>query len=167
VDICYALPDLVLIILVSLLTGRNLVGTIVALSLVSWVRFARLVRGQVLQIKQLPFVEAARAGGAGARRILFRHILPNMMGPIMVTLTFNIATAILAESTLSFIGLGINDPYSPWGISWGTLVQDGWRAMRRYPHLVFFPGTAIFLTILALNFLGDSLGDWIDPKMKL
>jgi oligopeptide transport system permease protein len=167
VDIFYSLPDLVLIILVSLVTGRNMVGALIALSLVSWVRFARLVRGQVLQIMKLPYIEAARAGGATAPRILFRHILPNLIGPLLVTLTFSVPAAILAESTLSFIGLGINDPYSPWGISWGTLAQDGWRGMRRHPHLVFFPGAAIFLTILALNFLGDSMRNWLDPKMRL
>jgi oligopeptide transport system permease protein len=167
VDICYSLPDLVLIILVSLVTGRNLAGSVIALALVGWVRFARVVRGQVLQIMELPYIEAARAAGAGALRILLRHILPNLTGPLLVTLTFSVPAAILAESTLSFIGLGINDPYSPWGISWGTLAQDGWRAMGSHPHLIFFPGAAIFSTILALNFVGESLRNWIDPKMKL
>ena len=167
VDIFYALPDLVLIILVSIVTGRTVVGAIIALSLITWVRFARLVRGQVLQIMELPYIDGARAAGAGASRILLHHILPNLMGPLLVTLTFSVPSAILAESTLSFIGLGINDPYSPWGISWGTLAQDGWRAMRSHPHLVFFPGAAIFSTILALNFVGDSFRNRIDPRMKV
>jgi oligopeptide transport system permease protein len=138
----------------------------VALGLVSWVRFARIARGQVLQAKELLFVESARALGASRRRILLRHILPNIIGPIIVTLTFSVPSAILAESTLSFIGIGINDPYSSWGTSWGTLAQDGYRAMRSYPHLIAFPAAAIFLTILSFNTLGNDLRDILDPKQK-
>jgi len=164
VDIFYGLPDMLIFILLSLLFGRNVGGLLVALGLVSWVRFARITRGQVLQAKEFLFVEGARAMGASRRRLVLRHILPNITGPIIVTLTFSIPAAILAESTLSFIGIGINDPYSSWGTSWGTLAQDGWRAMRTYPHILFFPAAAIFLTILAFNFLGNHLRDWLDPK---
>jgi oligopeptide transport system permease protein len=164
VDIFYGLPDMLIFILLSLVFGRNLGGLLIALGLVSWVRFARVTRGQVLQAKELLFVEGARAMGASRRRLVLRHILPNITGPIIVTLTFSIPSAILAESTLSFIGIGINDPYSSWGTSWGTLAQDGWRAMRTYPHVLFFPASAIFLTILAFNFLGNGLRDWLDPK---
>jgi oligopeptide transport system permease protein len=164
VDIFYGLPDMLIFILLSLLFGRNIAGLLAALGLVSWVRFARIARGQVLQAKQLLFVESARSMGASKRRIILRHILPNILGPIIVTLTFSIPSAILAESTLSFIGLGINDPYSAWGTSWGTLAQDGWRAMRTFPHLIFFPAAAIFLTILAFNTLGNGLRDLLDPK---
>ncbi len=164
VDIFYGLPDLLIFILLSLLFGRNVAGLLVALGLVSWVRFARIARGQVLQVKELLFVESARSMGASRARIMLRHILPNIMGPIIVTLTFSIPSAILAESTLSFIGLGINDPYSPWGTSWGTLAQDGWRAMGTFPHVIFFPAAAIFLTILAFNSLGNALRDLLDPK---
>ncbi len=164
VDIFYGLPDMLIFILLSLLFGRNVGGLLVALGLVSWVRFARIARGQVLQAKEYLFVEGARAMGASRRRLVLRHILPNITGPIIVTLTFSIPAAILAESTLSFIGIGINDPYSSWGTSWGTLAQDGWRAMRTYPHILFFPAAAIFLTILAFNFLGNHLRDWLDPK---
>lgn len=164
VDIFYGLPDMLIFILLSLLFGRNVAGLLVALGLVSWVRFARIARGQVLQAKELLFVESARSMGASKARILLRHILPNIMGPIIVTLTFSIPSAILAESTLSFIGLGINDPYSPWGTSWGTLAQDGWRAMRTFPHVIFFPAAAIFLTILSFNTLGNALRDHLDPK---
>jgi len=164
VDIFYGLPDMLIFILLSLLFGRNVGGLLVALGLVSWVRFARIARGQVLQAKEFLFVEGARAMGASRRRLVLRHILPNITGPIIVTLTFSIPSAILAESTLSFIGIGINDPYSSWGTSWGTLAQDGWRAMRTYPHVLFFPAAAIFLTILAFNFLGNHLRDWLDPK---
>jgi oligopeptide transport system permease protein len=166
VDIFYGLPDMLIFILLSLLFGRNIGGLLVALGLVSWVRFARIARGQVLQAKEFLFVEGARAMGASRRRILLRHILPNILGPIIVTLTFSIPAAILAESTLSFIGLGINDPYSAWGTSWGSLAQDGWRAMRTYPHILFFPAAAIFLTILAFNTLGNGLSDLLNPRGK-
>jgi oligopeptide transport system permease protein len=166
VDIFYGLPDMLIFILLSLLFGRNIGGLLVALGLVSWVRFARIARGQVLQAKEFLFVEGARAMGASRRRIVLRHILPNILGPIIVTLTFSIPAAILAESTLSFIGLGINDPYSAWGTSWGSLAQDGWRAMRTYPHILFFPAAAIFLTILAFNTLGNTLSDLLNPRGK-
>ena len=164
VDIFYGLPDMLIFILLSLLLGRNIGGLLVALGLVSWVRFARIARGQVLQAKEFLFVEGARAMGASRRRIVLRHILPHILGPIIVTLTFSIPAAILAESTLSFIGLGINDPYSAWGTSWGSLAQDGWRAMRTYPHILFFPAAAIFLTILAFNTLGNALSDLSKPR---
>jgi oligopeptide transport system permease protein len=164
VDIFYGLPDMLIFILLSLLFGRSIGGLLVALGLVTWVRFARITRGQVLQAREFVYVEGARAMGAPRRRILTRHILPNILGPILVTLTFSIPAAILAESTLSFIGLGINDPYSGWGTSWGTLAQDGWRAMRAYPHTIFFPAAAIVLTILAFNTLGNALRDLLDPR---
>jgi oligopeptide transport system permease protein len=164
VDIFYGLPDMLIFILLSLLFGRNIGGLLVALGLVSWVRFARITRGQVLQVKQFVYIDGARAMGASRGRILLHHILPNILGPIIVTLTFSIPSAILAESTLSFIGLGVNDPYSQWGTSWGTLAQDGWRAMRTYPHVIFFPAMAIVLTILAFNTLGTALRDKLDPK---
>ncbi len=164
VDIFYGLPDLLVFILLSLFFGRNIAGVLLTLALVTWVRFARITRSQVLQAKELVYVEGARAIGASHARILLRHILPNILAPVLVTLTFSIPAAILAESTLSFIGLGINDPYSAWGTSWGTLAQDGWRAMRSYPHIIFFPALAIFLTILAFNFLGNGLRDILDPK---
>ena len=166
VDVCYGLPDLLIFILLSLLFGRNIAGVLVALGLVTWVRFARITRGQVLQAKEFVYVEGARAIGASHARIILCHILPNILAPVLVTLTFSVPGAILAESTLSFIGLGINDPYSEWGTSWGTLAQDGWRAMRSYPHIILFPGLAIFLTILAFNFLGNGLRDILDPKNK-
>ena len=166
VDIFYGLPDMLIFILLSLFFGRNIGGLLVALGLVSWVRFARIARGQVLQAKKFLFVEGAKAMGASRRRIVLRHILPTIAGPLIVTLTFSIPAAILAESTLSFIGLGINDPYSAWGTSWGSLAQDGWRAMRTYPHMLFFPAAAIFLTILAFNNLGNGLRDWLDPRIE-
>jgi len=167
VDVFYSLPDLLVFILLSLVLGRNVPGLLISLGLVTWVRFARLTRGEVLQAKESLYVEGARAVGAGNGRILLCHILPNIMGPIIVTLTFMIPGVILAESTLSFIGLGINDPYNAWGTSWGTLAQDGWRAMRTYPHVIFFPGAAIFLTILSFNFIGNAFRDIMDPRDKV
>jgi oligopeptide transport system permease protein len=166
VDIFYGLPDMLIFILLSLVFGRNIGGLLIALGLVTWVRFARIARGQVLQAKEFLFVEGATALGASRSRILLRHILPNITGPIIVTLTFSIPSAILAESTLSFIGIGINDPYSSWGTSWGTLAQDGYRAMRSYPHVIAFPAAAIFVTILAFNTLGNGLRDILDPKQR-
>jgi oligopeptide transport system permease protein len=166
VDIFYGLPDMLVFILLSLVFGRNIGGLLVALGLVTWVRFARIARGQVLQAKEFLFVESAAALGASRNRLLLRHILPNIIGPIIVTVTFSIPAAILAESTLSFIGIGINDPYSPWGTSWGTLAQDGYRAMRSYPHVIAFPAAAIFVTILAFNTLGNALRDAFDPKQR-
>jgi len=166
VDIFYGLPDLLIFVLLSLLLGRNIAGGLIALGFISWVRFARVARGQVLQAKEFVYVEGARSIGASHARVLLRHILPNIFAPLLVTLTFSIPAAILAESTLSFIGLGINDPYSNWGTSWGTLAQDGWRAMRSYPHIIFFPAMAIFLTILSFNFLGNGLRDLLDPKTR-
>lgn len=166
VDIFYGLPEMLIFILLSLLFGRNIGGMLAALGLVSWVRFARIARGQALQAKGFLFVESAHALGASRLRIMARHILPNILGPIIVTLTFSIPSAILAESTLSFIGIGINNPYSAWGTSWGTLAQDGYRAMRSYPHIIAFPAAAIFVTILSFNVLGNGLRDILDPRQR-
>ncbi|MEK7280646.1 MAG: ABC transporter permease, partial [Nitrospirota bacterium] len=128
----------------------------------SWMTIARLIRGEVLRIKEMPYIEAERAIGAGAGRILLYHILPNTLGPLIVTLTFRIPAAILAESTLSFIGIGISPPIA----SWGTLANDGWTTLRFYPHLIVFPGITIFLTILSFNFIGDWIGDRLDPQRR-
>ena len=160
VDVLFALPDLLMIILITVLMGRGLAGVFIALTLVSWVTVARLVRGEVLRIKEYPYVQAARALGASPLRILLREILPNILGVLVVTLSFRIPMAILAESTLSFIGLGISPPFS----SWGTLANDGWTAIKFYPHLILFPSLAIFLTILSFNFLGDGLREFLDPR---
>jgi oligopeptide transport system permease protein len=159
VDVVYALPDLLLIILMTVLIGRGVPGMLLALSLVSWVTVARIIRGEVLRLREFSFVEAARSLGMSRRRILLAHILPNTLGILIVTLTFRIPAAILTESTLSFIGLGIAPPAA----SWGTLANEGWAAMKFYPHLILFPGLAIFITILAFNFLGDALRDALDP----
>ena len=160
VDVVYSLPDLLLIILITVLIGKGILGIFIALTVVSWVTIARIVRGEVLRLREQAYVEAAKAIGTSGARILFRHILPNTISILIVTLTFRIPSAILAESTLSFIGLGIAPPAA----SWGTLAHEGWSAMKFYPHLIIFPGLVIFVTMLSFNFLGDVLRDAFDPR---
>jgi ABC-type dipeptide/oligopeptide/nickel transport system permease subunit len=169
IDILDAIPSLVLLILVGIVFTayqpfenpelRALTGILFALSVVGWVSLARLVRGQVLQARELLFVEGAIAMGATPSRILLRHIAPNILGPVVVMLTFQIPSNILFESFLSFVGLGLQPPFS----SWGVLANDGWRA-KSSPHLIIFPGAALFLTMLAFNLFGDGLRDALDPK---
>ena len=161
VDVVYALPDLLLIILLTVLLGRGLPGMLAALSLVSWVTVARLIRGEILRLKSSDFIEAAHVLGASHFRILLIHLLPQTVGPLLVTLSFRIPAAILAESTLSFIGIGLAPP-TP---SWGSMASEGWAAMKFSPHLIIFPSLAILITILAFNILGDYLRDRFDPTM--
>ena len=163
VDVVFALPDLLMIILITVLMGRGVTGVFIALTMVSWVTIARLVRGEVLRIKEYPFILAAKALGASHFRIMLRDIFPNFLGILVVTLSFRIPVAILAESTLSFIGLGIAPPAS----SWGTLASDGWTAIKFYPHLILFPSLAIFFTILSFNFLGEGLREYLDPRAQI
>lgn len=172
VDILDSIPSLVLLILVKLVFDsvdiighpelKALVGMLLALSLVSWVSLARVVRGQVLQVKQMAYVESARSMGAGGFRIVSQHIVPNILGPVIVLLTFQVPSNILAESFMSFLGLGLQPPFS----SWGVLANDGWRSLRSFPHLMISPGLAIFTTMLAFNLLGDGLRDAFDPQMR-
>lgn len=172
VDIAYSIPSLVIMILVKLIFDsldlfthpelRALTGTLIALSIVGWVSLARLVRGQVLQVKNLSYIEAGKALGFQDIHILWRHVFPNILGPIIVMLTFKIPANILFESFLSFIGLGLQPPYS----SWGVLASDGADTLESYPHLILFPGAALFLTMMAFQLLGDGLRDAFDPKMK-
>lgn len=169
IDILDAIPSIVLLILVGIVFSsfnsfqspelRALSGILLALSVVGWVSLARLVRGQVLQARGLLFVEGAIAMGAKPSRILLRHIAPNILGPVVVMLTFQIPANILFESFLSFVGLGLQPPFA----SWGVLANDGWRA-KSSPHLIIFPGLALFLTMLAFNLFGDGLRDALDPK---
>lgn len=163
VDLFFIFPSLLLAILLTLLLDRGFWGILLAISLTSWVTQARLVRAQVMQARELPYVEAARAMGQNGFLIVLRHILPNLLGPIIVSLTLQVPANIMAESFLSFIGLGLQPPFS----SWGTLASDGFRAIRSFPHLIIFPGSILFITLLAFNYLGDGLRDWLDPKCKL
>ena len=160
VDVFYSVPDLLLIVLITLVIGRGVSGIVLALGLTAWMRVARVVRGSVLQIKNLDFIDSARGLGASPLRIVSIHILPNILSPIIVTLTFSVPYAILAESTISFLGLGISPPQS----SWGTLASTGWQGMRTFPHLIAFPSIAIFITAFSFNLLGEGLRDLFDPK---
>lgn len=162
VDAFYIFPSILMAILVMVILGQGLSAIIVALSLVSWVSIARLVRGQVMQLKSIQYVEAARSLGVSDLRILARHILPNLVGPILVAATYQIPSNIMAESFLSFLGLGIQPPYS----SWGTLANEGWRAMQSYPHLILAPGVFLFGCMIAFQFFGDGLRDGLDPFAK-
>jgi oligopeptide transport system permease protein len=169
-DIVYAFPDLLLIILLSTALRdnplRNVWGGLLiiffAIGIANWVGIARLTRGQLLSLKEREFVEAARALGAGDAHIIVKHLLPNALGPIIVSVTFGIPMAIFTEATLSFLGLGIVPP-NP---SWGSMIQDGYQAIFAYPYLVLFPALAIAITLLSFTFLGDGLRDALDPRMK-
>jgi len=156
----YTLPTLLVLICLNVVFGQGITGILIALSLEGMLTVARLVRGQVMQLKEADFVTAAKALGGSQVTILIKHIFPNLLGPILVTLTFLIPANIMYEAFLSFIGLGIPPPYS----SWGTLANEGWRGLLSHPHLIFFPGFAIFITMLAFNFLGDGLRDILDPR---
>ena len=160
VDILYSLPYIFLVILLLVFFSRSLIMLFVALGLVQWLTMARIVRGQVLSLKQQTFVEAARALGAGDGRIIFGHIVPNTLGPVIVYTTLTVPAVILQEAFLSFLGLGVQPPAA----SWGTLVSDGARLLALFPWLVIFPGMALSLTLLCFNFLGDGLRDALDPQ---
>jgi len=160
VDILDSLPYIFLVILLLVFFSRSLVMLFVALGLVQWLTMARIVRGQVLSLRTQTFVEAARALGAGDRAVIFRHILPNTLGPVIVYTTLTVPQVILQEAFLSFLGLGVQPPAA----SWGTLVSDGARVIALFPWLVIFPGAALSLTLLCFNFLGDGLRDALDPR---
>jgi len=169
-DVIYAFPDLLFIILLSVAFretpfGQALDGlflVFVAIGLVGWVTVARLTRGQMLSLKETEFVEAAKAIGVSDRRIVTRHLLPNGMGPIIVAITLGIPTAILAEATLAYIGIGVQPPRA----SWGSLIAEGQKFIRAEPHLVLFPAIFIALALIGFTFLGDGLRDALDPKLK-
>jgi oligopeptide transport system permease protein len=160
VDILYSLPYIFLVILLLVFFSKSLLMLFVALGLVQWLTMARIVRGQVLSLKHQTFVEAARALGADDRSVIFRHIVPNTLGPVIVYTTLTVPAVILQEAFLSFLGLGVQPPAA----SWGTLVSDGARVLALFPWLVIFPGVALSLTLLAFNFMGDGLRDALDPQ---
>lgn len=160
VEIFYAFPFLVLVIAVVAVLGPSLINVMVVLGLVSWPLYARLVRSQVLTLKSRDFVEAARATGAGDPRIMFRHVLPNSLTPIIVAATFGIPQAILALAALGFLGLGAQPP-TP---EWGAMVSIGKDFILDAPFLITWPGLAIMLVVMSFNFVGDGLRDAFDPK---
>ena len=162
VDILYGIPLLLFVILLMVVLKPGLTNIFIALGLVYWLGMARIVRGQVLAIKEQEYVLAARLVGAGSRRIILRHLVPNSMGPIIVTLTLSIPEAIFTEAFLSFIGLGVSAPMA----SWGVLASESLAGLRSYPFQLLYPALAISVTMLAFNFLGDGLRDALDPRMR-
>jgi len=160
VDILYALPFTLFVILLMVFFGRNIILLFVAIGAVEWLTMARIVRGQVMAVKRMEFIEAARALGFGRRRILFRHILPNILGPVIVYTTLTVPSVMLIESFLSFLGLGVQPPMS----SWGVLIKDGAEKMEEFPWLLLYPGAVFSLTLFSLNFLGDGLRDALDVR---
>lgn len=161
VDILYGLPFLFFVILIMTIVGRSLLVLFIALGVVEWLTMARIVRGQMIMLKEQEFVEAARALGASNSRIIVRHLLPNMMGPIIVYATLTVPAVMLEEAFLSFLGLGVQPPAS----SWGSLAADGMihiTPVRTVWWLVVFPGAALASTLFALNFLGDGLRDALE-----
>jgi peptide/nickel transport system permease protein len=162
-DLFLSIPFLVILIVAASALGGSLFDIVLILSLVFWMPDARIVRGLFLSLKEKEFVESARASGASNKRIIFYHILPNALGPIVVSSTLNVAAAILTESALSFLGFGVQPP-TP---TWGNLLEEGRTASLIAPWLVWFPGLAILITVLCVNFLGDGLRDALDPHQKL
>lgn len=160
VDILYSLPFTVFVILLTVFFGRNLVFLFLAIGAVEWLTMARIVRGQVLSLKGLTFIEAANVLGLPRSRILARHLVPNAIGPIIVYATLTIPSVMLLEAFLSFLGLGVQRPMS----SWGILIHEGAEAMEQYPWLLIFPSAIFALTLFCLNFLGDGLRDALDPR---
>jgi oligopeptide transport system permease protein len=160
VDILYALPFTIFVILLMVFFGRNILLLFVAIGAVEWLTMARIVRGQIMSIKRMEFIEAARSLGLKTPRIIFRHMIPNILGPIIVYTTLTIPGVMLLEAFLSFLGLGVQPPMS----SWGVLIKDGAERMEEYPWLLIFPGTIFSLTLFSLNFLGDGLRDALDVR---
>jgi oligopeptide transport system permease protein len=161
-DLVYAFPELLFIILLRTVVGGGLFSLFLIIGLVHWVDMARLVRGQILSLKEREFVEAARAIGASDRDIMVRHLLPNTLGPIIVVVTFGIPRAVFVEASLSFIGIGVGAGSS----SWGSMIQEGYSAIFAFPHLVMFPAIAIAILMLSFTFIGDGLRDALDPRTR-
>jgi len=162
VDVIYAFPDLLLIILLRAILGGSIYMIFLAIGLVSWVGVARLVRGQTLSLKQRDFVTAARVSGGSGSYVTTRHLIPNSLGPVIVAVTFNIPRAIFAEAALAYIGIGVKPP-TP---SWGAMIRDGNNVIFAAPHLVLFPAIAIAILMLSFTFLGDGLRDALDPRLR-
>ncbi len=160
VDILYALPFMFLVILLMVLFGRNIFLIFIAIGAINWLDMARIVRGQTLSLKNTEFVEAARAGGVSTARIIRRHIIPNLLGVVVVYVTLTIPQVILVESFLSFLGLGVQEPMT----SWGALVNEGAQEMENAPWMLIFPALFLALTLFCFNFVGDGLRDALDPR---
>jgi peptide/nickel transport system permease protein len=163
-NVFLAFPGLLLAIAMVAFLGAGLNKLILALCIIGWVGYARLIRGQVLKVREYDFVQAARALGASDRRILFLHILPNAIQPLIVQASLGMAGAVLSEAALSFLGLGVPPP-AP---SWGTMIEEArdLSTLQAAPHALIFPGIAIALTVLAFNFIGDGLREYLDPRQR-
>jgi oligopeptide transport system permease protein len=162
IEVLYGLPYMLLVIILMAIFGNNPINLFVALALVSWLTEAQVVRGQVISLKNSEFVEAAKSVGASTGRIIFRHLLPNTIGIIIVFATLRVPTFIMSESFLSYLGLGISAPAA----SWGSLIKDGVDSMQMYPWRLLVPATAMTLFLFFMNFLGDGLRDAFDPQSK-
>lgn len=160
VDIMYSLPFMFFVILLVVFFGRNIIMIFIALGAVEWLTMARIVRGQTLSVKQKEFIEAARATGVRSYNIIFRHVIPNVLGPVIVYVTLTVPQVIMIESFISFLGLGVQEPYT----SWGVLISEGARLMQSAPWLLLFPAVFLALTLFSLNFIGDGLRDALDPR---
>lgn len=160
VDVLYALPFAIFIILLTVVFGRSLLLLFLAIGAVEWLTMARIVRGQVMALSKQEFIEASVAMGLNRWQIITRHLIPNTLGPVIVYTTLTIPNVILLESFLSFLGLGIQPPQS----SWGSLISSGVETMEEYPWLLIYPALTLSITLFALNFLGDGLRDAFDPR---
>lgn len=160
IDIIYSLPDLLVLSIIGLLFSRSTTGILFAIGLISWMDVARLTRAEILKLKQHEFILSARAVGLTEIRIFFKHLFPNILSVILIAITFVMPRAIIAESTLSFLGLGLSPPRC----SWGTLASDGWQFLNTHTNLIFFPSLMIMLTVLSLNIIGDFLAEVNQPK---
>jgi peptide/nickel transport system permease protein len=158
-----ALPGILLAVAFVAFLGPGLRNLILALAISGWVAYARLVRAQVMAMKERPFVQAARSLGASNLRLMFRHILPNILQPLIVQAAVGMAAAVLAEATLSFLGLGVQAPTA----TWGAMLNDARSHLFESPHLIFFPAVAVMLCVLSFNFIGDGLRDYLDPRTRL
>lgn len=156
------LPYLIIVVILSMVMGRSMFSLVFAMSLTSWVGTTRMVRGQILQIKEMDYVQAAKALGANTKRIILKHLLPNTLGIIMVNVTMSVPGFIFSESFLSYIGLGIRPPET----SWGALASAGQQQLMFYPYQLFFPCLLIVITILSFHLIGDGLSDALDPKLR-
>ena len=160
VDVMYSLPFMFFVILLMVVFGRHIFLIFIAIGAVEWLTMARIVRGQTLAVKGKEFIEAARAAGVRNRRIISRHVIPNVLGPVVVYVTLTVPQVILIESFLSFLGLGVQEPLT----SWGVLISEGAAQMESAPWLLIFPATFLAVTLFCFNFIGDGLRDALDPK---
>ena len=161
-DILHSIPYILFVLLLTVIRGSGILTILIAMTLTGWISMARIIRGQIMQLKQNEYIAAAKVLGASPARIIFRHLLPNLIGPAIAMLTLTIPTAIFTEAFLSFLGLGIQAPAA----SWGVMVSDGISAMRYYPWRLFFPAFMITLTMLCFNLLGNGLRDAFDPRLR-